>query len=201
MFYRSPTQLVAVSFTPGLLASIYTRLIRTRYYRVLFTGSLVSRRFLSGNGVTPSVGKIKSRCPEKNTNPRRRYVASTQEARFRARNRNLFTVLPCIQYFNYSGKVSFCLCPHSTKLFPSLSHTLLHNKRSHLHMFRSLKRSLSLKAYSKLWVCFRSLCVYIKCHWKSLPSFFIILGTHGCNNRFFQLPPRLVVVEPLLGIA
>ena len=124
---------------------------RTQLYcSINFLSFLVSRRFLSGNGVTPSVGKIKSRCPEKNTNPRRRYAASTQEARFRARNRNLFTVLPCIQYFNYSGKVSFCLCPQSTKLFPSLSHTLLHNKRSHLHMFRSLKRSLSLKAYSKL---------------------------------------------------
>ena len=42
MFYRSPTQLVAVSFTPGLLASIYTRLIRTRYYRVFITRSMVT---------------------------------------------------------------------------------------------------------------------------------------------------------------
>ena len=39
MFYRSPTQLVAVSFTPGLLASIYTRVWITRYYRVLVTRS------------------------------------------------------------------------------------------------------------------------------------------------------------------
>ena len=114
-----------------------------------FLSFLVSRRFLSGNGVTPSVGKIKSRCPEKNTNPRRRYVASTQEARFRARNRNLFTVLPCIQYFNYSGKFLFAFVHNLQKVLP-LSHTLLHNKHSHLHMFKSLKRSLSLKAYSKL---------------------------------------------------